>query len=200
MKVKEHFQTITYHRKLVREGCFRVGLYWQGMTHDLSKYSPTEFWVGAKYFQGDRSPNNAEREAKGFSSSWLHHKGRNKHHFEYWIDYTTPGTSEKLLIGMKMPVRYVVEMFMDRIAACKVYQKDAYTDASPWLYHQKSKRVQEVMHPESLALLERLLKMLAEKGEAKTFAYTKQIIRQDKRARMKRSPRLMKELLHRKGE
>lgn len=200
MKIREHFETITYHRKLVREGCFRVGLYWQGMTHDLSKYSPTEFWVGAKYFQGDRSPNNAEREAKGYSSSWLHHKGRNKHHFEYWIDYTAPGTSDKLLIGMKMPVRYVVEMFMDRIAACKVYQKESYTDASPWLYHQKSKRVQAVMHPESLALLERLLKMLAEKGEAKAFAYTKRIVQQEKRARMKEIPRLMKELLHRKGE
>ena len=89
--------------------------------HDLSKYSPTEFLVGARYFQGDRSPNNAEREAKGYSSSWLHHKGRNKHHFEYWIDYTLkPG---EILGGMKMPVHFVVEMFMDRIAACKVYQK-----------------------------------------------------------------------------
>ena len=87
-KGKEHFRTITYHRKLVRQNCFRVGLYRQGLMHDLSKYSPTEFLVGARYFQGDRSPNNAEREAKGYSSSWLHHKGRNKHHFEYWIDYT----------------------------------------------------------------------------------------------------------------
>ena len=47
MKIKEHFQTITYHRKLVREGCFKVGLYWQGLTHDLSKFSPTEFLMGA---------------------------------------------------------------------------------------------------------------------------------------------------------
>ena len=68
MHIKEHFQTITYHRRLVRQGCFRVGLYWQGLTHDLSKYSLTEFLVGAKYFQGDCSPNNAEKEKKGYSS------------------------------------------------------------------------------------------------------------------------------------
>lgn len=197
MKPKAHFQTITYHRKLVRQGCFRAGLYWQGLTHDLSKYSPTEFLTGMKYFQGDRSPNNAEREAKGYSASWLHHKGRNKHHFEYWVDYTMPGTSEKLLIGMKMPVRYVVEMFMDRIAACKVYQKESYTDASPWNYHQRSRRVQEIMHPESLALLEGLLRMLAEEGEKKTFAYAKKIVRKDRWERRRRLLKIMKEWMQR---
>ena len=119
MHIKEHFQTITYHRRLVRQGCFRVGLYWQGLTHDLSKYSLTEFLVGAKYFQGDCSPNNAEKEEKGYSSSWLHHKGRNKHHFEYWIDYSiNPGGK---LVGMKMPKKYVAEMVIDRISASKNY-------------------------------------------------------------------------------
>lgn len=180
-KAKAHFQTITYHRKLVRQYCFRVGLYRQGLLHDLSKYSPTEFLVGAKYFQGDRSPNNAEREAKGYSASWLHHKGRNKHHFEYWIDYTLhPG---EILGGMKMPVHFVVEMFMDRIAACRTYQKDAYTNASPWEYHRKSRHVHAMMHPESLAILERLLRMLAVKGEEETFAYARYLLRQDRKAR-----------------
>ena len=77
-----HFKTITSHKFLVMKYCFKVGLYKQGFLHDLSKYSPTEFMVGAKYYQGTRSPNNAEREATGVSTSWLHHKGRNKHHFE----------------------------------------------------------------------------------------------------------------------
>lgn len=182
MKVREHFATITHHRKLVRQYCFRVGLYRQGLLHDLSKYSPTEFLVGAKYFQGDRSPNNAEREDKGYSASWLHHKGRNKHHFEYWIDYSLqPG---QILSGIKMPVRYVVEMFMDRIAACRTYQKDAYTDASPWLYHEKSRQF-HIMHEESFRLLEHLLKMLAQKGEEETFAYVRKVLRMDKRNRFR---------------
>ena len=81
MKAWQHFKTITRHRWLVRQGCFKVGLYWQGITHDLSKYSPTEFGVGIRYFQGTRSPNAAEREDKGYSEAWIHHKGRNRHHF-----------------------------------------------------------------------------------------------------------------------
>ena len=88
MKWIEHFQTITQHKLTVMQYCFAVGLYRQAILHDLSKYSPTEFLIGAKYYQGNRSPNNAEREAKGYSSAWLHHKGRNKHHFEYWLDYS----------------------------------------------------------------------------------------------------------------
>ena len=185
MRALEHFKTITYHKKLVRQHCFRVGLYWQGLTHDLSKFSPTEFLVGAKYFQGNRSPNNAEKEDKGYSSAWLHHKGRNKHHFEYWLDFTVPGTSDKVLVGMKMPVRYVVEMFMDRIAASKVYEKDAYTDASALHYHERSARLKPYLHPETLALLEKLLHMLAKHGEEKTFAYVRHILKQDRKNRMR---------------
>ena len=107
MKAWNHFCTITKHKILVMKNCFRVGLYWQGFVHDLSKYMPSEFLVGCKYYQGNRSPNNAEREAKGYSSAWLHHKGRNKHHYEYWIDYNV---KEPGLAGMKMPKKYVVEM------------------------------------------------------------------------------------------
>ena len=108
IKAIVHFNTITRHKMFVMKECFRVGLYRQGILHDLSKYGWTEFSVGCKYYQGNRSPNNAEREAIGYSSAWLHHKGRNKHHYEYWIDYGLEG--DKILIGMKMPVNYVVEM------------------------------------------------------------------------------------------
>ena len=170
MKAWQHFRTITYHKYLVAKGCFAVGLYKQGILHDMSKYSPIEFRVGAKYFQGNRSPNNAEREDIGYSSAWLHHKGRNKHHLEYWIDYSTD--SERDMTGMKMPVRYVVEMVMDRIAASKVYKKEAYTDRAPWEYYARSKD-HLLLHKETRALLETLLWKLAEEGEEKTFQYIK---------------------------
>ena len=81
----KHYKTIHHHKMLVMQGCFRCGLYWQGLTHDLSKLSPVEFWAGAKYWQGTCSPNNAQRKAEGYSAAWLHHKGRNKHHLEYWM-------------------------------------------------------------------------------------------------------------------
>jgi hypothetical protein len=103
-----HFKTITKHKILVTRDCFRIGLYKQGLLHDLSKYSPVEFLAGVKYYQGYRSPINQEKEEKGYSLGWLHHKGRNKHHFEYWIDYGA--NPQNGLIGVKMPKRYLCEM------------------------------------------------------------------------------------------
>lgn len=166
-----HFKTITHHKWLVLKYCFRAGLYKQGLLHDLSKYSWTEFSVGAKYYQGYRSPNNAEREVKGYSSAWLHHKGRNKHHIEYWIDYSmNEGTP---MTGMKMPVKYVVEMFCDRIAAGKIYKKEKYVDRDPLDYFLASKE-HYIIHPDTKDLIEKLLVMLAEKGEEETFRYIRQ--------------------------
>ena len=60
-----HFLTITHHKLVVMEGCFKVGLFKQGLLHDLSKYSWEEFRTGVKYYQGTRSPNAAEKEEKG---------------------------------------------------------------------------------------------------------------------------------------
>lgn len=149
--------------------CFRIGLYKQGLLHDLSKYSPTEFLVGAKYYQGNRSPNNAEREATGISTSWLRHKGRNRHHFEYWVDY---GVNCKTVIeGVPMPRKYVAEMIMDRISASRVYLGDRYTDRAPYEYYMKGKDHLWFVHERTKRQLEFLLHMLAVKGEKKTLAY-----------------------------
>lgn len=140
--------------------------------HDLSKYSPSEFIPGVKYYQdGHRSPNNAQREDEGVSKAWLHHKGRNKHHFEYWIDYDVDGNST-ILAGMKMPVKYVAEMFCDRVVASRIYNKDKYKDSDPLDYYIKGLG-HYIMHPETDELLHNLLKMLADKGEEYTFAYIK---------------------------
>ena len=110
---------------------------------------------------------------KGYSSAWLHHKGRNKHHYEYWIDYSLEGPN--LLAGMKMPVRYVVEMFLDRIAASKVYLGDAYTSDAPLAYYENG-RADELMHKDTRELLEKLLHMLAEEGEETTYRYIRREI------------------------
>ena len=163
-----HLKTITVHKARVMKYCFRVGLYRQGLLHDLSKYGPREFLVGAKYYQGNRSPNEAERLAAGYSSAWLHHKGRNKHHLEYWIDYAPElGFA---MGGMKMPERYVAEMFCDRVAASQTYLKEKYTDASPWEYYERS-RDHYLLHPNTQSLLEKLLLMLRDQGEEAALAY-----------------------------
>lgn len=175
-KAISHFHTITHHKIEVAKGCFSVGLYRQGLLHDLSKYSPTEFLVGARYYQGTRSPNNAEREDRGYSSSWLHHKGRNLHHFEYWLDYATRpeiGNGKSPFIPARMPGRYVVEMFMDRVAASKTYRGKDYTDHDPLAYYNGG-ATWKFLHPDTRALLERLLHMLDEEGEEATHAYIRQ--------------------------
>ncbi len=175
MRAWDHFKTINHHKFLVMTYCFRVGLYKQGLLHDLSKYTPSEFLVGCRYYQGDRSPNNAEREKRGYSSAWLHHKGRNKHHYEYWIDYGL--NKDEGIVGMKMPVNYVVEMFMDRIAASKTYQKDRYTNAHPLEYYEKgAAMLGPMIHKDTAALLHKLLKMLAKYGEDQTFAYIRNVV------------------------
>ena len=166
-----HFSTITAHKLRVMKYCFRVGLYRQGLLHDMSKYSPVEFWAGVKYFQGDHSPNEAERLDRGYSAAWLHHKGRNKHHLEYWIDYAPELGFQ--MGGMEMPVRYVVEMFCDRVAASQIYEKEKYTDASAWEYYVKGKD-RTIIHPKTRALLEKLLLMLRDEGEDVTLRYIRE--------------------------
>jgi len=170
MKPWQHLKTITHHKRLVMQGCFRVGLYWQGITHDLSKYAPTEFWNGARYYQGTRSPNNAEREDKGYSEAWMHHKGRNPHHYEYWTDINrVSGQYESLPV----PRKYLVEMIMDRRAACMTYQGKNYRDDSALIYFDRSQEKMR-MHPQTRQELSFILTMLAEQGEKETFRYLKE--------------------------
>ena len=142
----------------------------QGIFHDMSKFSPTEFLVGIKYYQGDKSPNSAERLDKGVSYSWLHHKGRNKHHIEYWLDFSLKEGAP--IVGMRIPEKYVVEMAFDRIAASRVYQKEAYTDKSAYIYYEKGKS-HLVMEEQSQKLLENILQKLADEGEEAMIAYIK---------------------------
>lgn len=170
MKIKKllgHFKTITRHRHAVIVHCMKVGILKRGLLHDLSKYSPAEFLAGVRFYMGDRSPNEAEREMHGYSSAWLHHKGRNRHHFEYWTDYN-PKT--RRVEPVKMPLVFVKEMFCDRIAASKIYQGEKYTTSHPLEYFLRGKP-RRVIHPETSDLLEGWLVMLAERGEKETFEH-----------------------------
>lgn len=130
-----HLRTVIRHRRMVRKLCFKCGLYWQGLTHDLSKYSPVEFWNGVKYYTGTASPHIGEREARGYSDAWLHHKGHNKHHAEYWQDIGKDGKTHPIT----MHERYFVEMVCDRVAASMIYLGDNYTDMSPLEYYVSHK-------------------------------------------------------------
>ena len=176
MKAWKHFKTITVHRWLVMKGCFAMGLLRQGLTHDLSKYSPTEFWIGARYYQGTRSPNAAEREDKGYSEAWMHHKGRNRHHYEYWTDMSRQtGRYE----SVPMPRRYLAEMVADRVAACKVYEGKNYTPGSALAYLERS-RERTLINERTRRELHYLLTMLRDSGEQATYRYIRRHLLKNK--------------------
>ena len=168
MKAIKHFKTITKHKFYVMKLCFRFGLYKQGLLHDLSKYTWSEFATGAKYYLGYKSPNSNERDTIGYSSAWLHHKGRNKHHWEFWVDFTRDG-----LLPAKMPTRYVLEMFCDRVAASQTYQGSKYKDTFPLAYYENGKH-SYIMHPQTRRFLEHLLHYLHDYGLDATIKYINQ--------------------------
>ncbi len=167
MNIFGHFKTITKHRHQVIRNCFKAGIGFQGLFHDLSKYSYTEFSVGARYYRGYKSPNDVERELYGYSLAWLHHKGKNKHHFEYWYDYDT---KTREIVPVEMPLKYLKEMLCDRIAASKIYQGKNYSETHPLEYFNSGK-ARKYMHEKNADLMEQWLTMLAEKGEDELFGY-----------------------------
>lgn len=171
-KLYGHLKTVHMHRKLVRQHCFACGLYRQGLTHDLSKYMPGELIPSIRYYQGWRSPYPYEKELKGYSLGWLHHKGRNLHHWEYWYD-TFP---DQGWVPVKMPDIYLAESICDRIAACKTYHKEDYRDSDALEYFL-AKPDAQYMHADTAASMEKILRMVAEKGEAEAFAYVRNCIR-----------------------
>ena len=173
-KTFRHLKTIHEHRSLVRKFCFQCGLYKQGLTHDLSKYSFAELLPSIRYYQGYRSPYTREKELNGYSLGWLHHKGRNKHHWEYWWD-KIDGKWQPI----KMPQNYVVESICDRIAACKVYQKEQYTQSSALNYYLNSHDEQN-LHPQTANLFERILRYIEKYGEDSTFKRIKDLLQQKK--------------------
>jgi hypothetical protein len=167
----KHFITITKHRHKVIKYCFKLGIGFQGLFHDLSKYSPTEFWEGAKYYQGTRSPNAAAREEHGYSAAWMHHKGRNKHHYEYWTDLDM---KTREYGPVEMPLRYLKESFADRIAASRIYNGKNYKDSTPLEYFNRAD-VRAKIAPKTRQTLVEWLTMLAEKGEKETLKYIRKL-------------------------
>ena len=151
----KHLKTIIKHRHYVFLACKQMGITFQGLVHDLSKYSPTEMSV-AKYYLGTGSPHNKCREINGYSKSWLHHKYRNKHHWQYWLDDSETGD----FIPIKMPYKYVIESVCDMIGAGKAYGKDKWTTKNPLEYWNNKCEGKRLMHPTSLSFQRRLLQIL----------------------------------------
>lgn len=175
----KHFGTITRHHNEVFRLCCRAGIPWRGFWHDLSKLSPAEFFPGARFYSdGSHSPTVEERRECGYSRAWMHHMGRNRHHFEYWVDYR-PGEG---LRPVEMPPVFFCEMVCDRIAASKIYHGASYTDATALEYFL-NQRTKYFIHPNTEAHLEYVLTLLRDRGEAALFDYLRACVAQERGAK-----------------
>lgn len=159
MKYIKHFCTIMRHKYYVLIQCIACGITWRGIVHDLSKFLPAEFFSSARYFQGDKSPIEAEKAALGYSKAWLHHKGHNKHHWEYWIDFNGNGD----VVANKIPYVYVVEMICDWIGAGIVYGGKNFNQHEPLDYYNKVRQGRH-FHPDTENLIINMLYTLAFRG------------------------------------
>ncbi len=158
-----HLHTINAHKRRVFRLCVLAGIPFQGLTHDLSKYSPTEFFESVRYYNGGvRSPYAREKNEIGYAPGWLHHKGRNKHHHEYWYDAGSPQKSAP------MPFKYFAEMVCDCIGASQNYLGKDFTLASPLAYLERV-TVKMPVHPGILAALREVFTELPESGLRETL-------------------------------
>lgn len=164
--LKNHLKLVRKHRKFVRKYCFKMGLCWQGLTHDLSKYSLTELSI-CKYYNGKKSPHQAAREELGYSPSWIHHYHVNKHHFQYWWDEDEDGK----IIPMKMPYKYVIESFCDMLAASKAYNPDTWKPQLLLDYWEQKCVGKRIMHEQSTALIDYLIRQFVLDGEENFFEW-----------------------------
>ena len=132
-KITKHIKLINKHKWVVFKLACRAGIPYRGFLHDFSKFSPTEFVESVKYYVGDHSPIIEAKKDKGYSEAWLHHKGRNKHHTEYWIDETAPTPTPM------PPYKYVVEMLCDKTAAGLAYKGKTWTQDYQLSYYMKER-------------------------------------------------------------
>lgn len=155
----KHFRTVCKHKWIVFSLMCRCGYPWQGFMHDLSKFSPAEFLPSARYFQGDKSPIEAEKAKVGYSAAWMYHKGHNPHHWEYWVDFGKAGEP----IPARIPYRYVIEMICDYVAAGMVYSKGTWTQEEPLAYFERV-RAGRHFHTETVKMLRLFLGIIADEG------------------------------------
>ena len=153
----KHFNLVMKHKWYVFIFCCKLGMPIRGFMHDMSKFSPTEFCESVKYFNGKRSPISICRESKGYSEAWLHHRGRNKHHYEYWYDENT-----KIQTPV-MPYKYTAEMICDKLSASKVYNGKNWTTKSMIEYWNKEKLKNKVNDKIS-AMLTEVFEQVADRG------------------------------------
>lgn len=159
-KCIRHLNLIVKHKIEVGKACFAAGIYWRGITHDLSKFQPIEFIEYAQYYNGEMSPVDMAKKSKGYCNAWQHHKGHNPHHYEYWVDKLDDGG-----VALIMPYKYALEMVCDYIGAGKTYEKEKWDYDSPLKYWNK-KRIHAKIHPKTREFLDTIFHSYSQRHNA----------------------------------
>ena len=153
----KHIKIVSKHKWLVFKFSVKLGIPFRGLMHDLSKFSYDEFWESVKYYDGKVSPITKCKQENGYSKAWLHHKGRNKHHVQYWVDLGTKG------VAPVIPYKYVVEMICDKLSASITYNGKNWTNSSEYEYWVKEKK-RIIVNPKIENFLEEVFLNLKENG------------------------------------
>ena len=162
--VIKHIKTVSKHRWIVFKLCCKIGLPWRGLVHDLSKFSPTEFWESVRYYIGVDSPIPEARKIKGYSECYLHHRGRNKHHLDYWIDFETR------TVAPVIPYKYLAELICDNISAGMVYKGKNWSPETQYEYWiNKKDKGTVITNPKVDNFITEVLYQVKENGIDKTL-------------------------------
>lgn len=153
----KHTSLVLRHKWYVFIYCTKLGMPLRGLKHDMSKFTPIEFWESVKYYNGKSSPIQVCKQNNGYSEAWLHHRGRNKHHLEYWVDKTAPNKTPII------PYKYMAEMICDKLSASKVYNGKGWKNTSALEYWNKEKKIVEI-NKYAEGLLTEVFEQVAEKG------------------------------------
>lgn len=176
INIFKHFNKICTHKRWVFYYCCKAGIPWQGFWHDMSKFSPVEFWEGVKYYQGTSSPIDACKKENGWSAAWLHHKGRNKHHYEYWQDNFDNGGTP-----LKIPNKYLTEMLCDFLGAGRAYYGKSFTYQKEYDWWQERKKKPLAMHPDTIKFIDEWLTLFANCKEEIAYNHFRTVMKYSKK-------------------
>ncbi len=148
----KHLKTILKHKFWVFYYCCKAGIPFQGFIHDFSKFSPIEFFESVKYYTGTHSPIDECKKVNGVSYAWLHHKGRNKHHYEYWQDNFDKGGNP-----IKMPYKYLIEEICDFLGAGRAYNGKSFSYEKEYTWWINKIKNPIAMHPQDKDFINTIL-------------------------------------------
>jgi len=151
--MKAHLQYLSYvlrHKWFVLVECWKMGIFWRGLVHDLSKFTPAEWFPYVRYFYGDggtresKGDYNVDDTPQDFEMAWNHHQKANDHHWQYWVRFGDDGTVKVL----PMPPKARAEMLCDWRGAGRALGKP---DTLAWYSANLSKMI---LYPETRAWIE----------------------------------------------